>query len=121
MRPDPALQLVRRYYDGWTSGNYDQAINLLAPTVMVEVPINNYPDAESFGQALRGFGDQVTSVHLLAAMSDADQAMLLYDMQVENLGTLRVAEHFTVTDGKITRLRQIHDTAAIRAVMGGSE
>jgi hypothetical protein len=26
-----------------------------------------------------------------------------------------VAEHFTVTAGKIARLRQIHDTAAVRA------
>jgi hypothetical protein len=26
-----------------------------------------------------------------------------------------VAEHLTVDDGKITRIRQIHDTAALRA------
>jgi hypothetical protein len=28
---------------------------------------------------------------------------------------MRVAEHFTVAEEKITRIRQIHDTAAIRA------
>jgi hypothetical protein len=27
---------------------------------------------------------------------------------------LRVAEHFTVAQGKITRIRQVHDTAALR-------
>jgi hypothetical protein len=32
-----------------------------------------------------------------------------------NLGTLRIAEHFTVSGGKITRIGQIHDTAALRA------
>ena len=31
------------------------------------------------------------------------------------IGTLRVAEHFTVGHGKITRIRQVHDTAAVRA------
>jgi hypothetical protein len=31
------------------------------------------------------------------------------------VGTLRVAEHFTVEGGKITRIRQIHDTAAVGA------
>jgi hypothetical protein len=41
--------------------------------------------------------------------------VLLYDMDVPGLGTLRVAEHFTVEDDKITRIRQIHDTAALRA------
>jgi hypothetical protein len=48
-------------------------------------------------------------------MSAGDEAMLLYDLEVEPLGTLRVAEHFTVGGGKITRIRQIHDTAAVRA------
>jgi ketosteroid isomerase-like protein len=36
-------------------------------------------------------------------------------MEAELFGMLRVAEHFTVADGKITRIRQIHDTAALRA------
>lgn len=107
--------MVRRYHEGWTSGRYDDAIGLLAPTLTVEVPINAYPTAESFAQALRGFGSLVTSVELLAEMSDGNEAMLLYDLRVEQLGQLRVAEHFTVADGKIARLRQIHDTAPVRA------
>jgi hypothetical protein len=41
--------------------------------------------------------------------------MLLYDLDAEPLGTLRIAEHFTVAGGKITRIRQVHDTAAVRA------
>jgi ketosteroid isomerase-like protein len=41
-------------------------------------------------------------------------------MEVDGLGKLRVAEHFTVRDGKIARLRQIHDTAAVRAAGLGS-
>ena len=57
----------------------------------------------------------VTKVELLAALSDRDQAMLLYDLDAERLGRLRVAEHLTVADGKITRIRQIHDTVAVRA------
>jgi hypothetical protein len=53
-------------------------------------------------------------------MSDGNQAMLLYDLYAERLGSLRVAEHFTVDDGKITRIRQVHDTAVVRAAgLGG--
>jgi uncharacterized protein YndB with AHSA1/START domain len=115
MTPTQALPVVRRYHEGWTSKNYEQAIDLLAPSLKVEVPINDYPTAESFAQALRSFGDLVAGVEMLSEMSHGDEAILLYDMQVQQLGTLRVAEHFTVTDGRITRLRQIHDTARIRA------
>ncbi|MEA2211789.1 MAG: hypothetical protein QOF83_1737 [Solirubrobacteraceae bacterium] len=115
MSSDHALAVVRRYHEGWTSGDYEKAIGLLAPTLEVEVPINQYRTAESFAQALRGFGSIVRTVELLSEMSDGDEAMLLYDMHVQEVGQLRVAEHFTISDGKIARLRQIHDTAPVRA------
>ena len=115
MNAAETLHLVRRYHDGWTSQNYEHAIELLAPTVRIEVPINDYPTAESFAIALRSFGGTVSEVELLSEMSAGDEAMLLYDMEVERLGTLRVVEHFTVADGRIVRLRQIHDTAPLRA------
>jgi hypothetical protein len=110
-----ALCIARRYHDAWTSRDYGQAIELLAPHLIVEVPVNTYPTAESFAQALRAFGDLVSRVDILSEMSAADEAMLLYDMQVEGLGELRVVEHFTVSGAQIARLRQIHDTAAVRA------
>jgi hypothetical protein len=57
----------------------------------------------------------VKSVTLLAELAKENEAMLLYDMEVDRVGKLRVAEHFRVIDGKITRIRQIHDTAQLRA------
>lgn len=115
MSSHEALSVARRYHQGWSSRNYEQSIDLLAPTVKVEVPINDYPTAESFAQALRGFGEIVMRVELLSEMGHDNEAMLLYDMQADGLGQLRVAEHFTVADGKIVKLRQIHDTAPVRA------
>jgi len=115
MGKDDALAVVRAYYHGWTSKKFDEAIHLLAQDLTVEVPINQYPTTESFANALVGFGGMVKNVTLLAEFAKDYEAMLLYDMDVERLGTLRVAEHFTVGDGRITRIRQIHDTAAVRA------
>ena len=115
MNPQQTLSIARRYHQGWTSGNYGQSIDLLAPTLTVEVPINDYPSAESFAQALRSFGQMVTHVELLSEMANDNEAIVLYDMRATGLGQLRVAEHFTVADGKIVKLRQIHDTAPVRA------
>lgn len=109
------LSVVRAYHNGWTSKNFEEAILLLAPSLQVEVPINDYPTKESFAKAVIGFGGLVRRVVLLAEFAKENEAMLLYDMDVDQLGKLRIAEHFVVTDGKITRLRQIHDTAALRA------
>jgi SnoaL-like protein len=115
MTADPTLDTVRAYHQAWTSKNFDAAIKLLSPQLHVEVPMNDYPTKDSFAQALTGFGSIVTNVELLSEMSLGNEAMLLYDLDAEQLGTLRVAEHFTINDGTITRLRQIHDTAPVRA------
>jgi len=115
MSPNDTAAVIRAYYDAWTGRDFDQAVALLARELTVEVPVNDYPTAESFAAALKGFGSMSTRADLLAAMSAGDEGMLLYDMDVPGLGTLRVAEHLTVKDGQITRIRQIHDTAALRA------
>jgi ketosteroid isomerase-like protein len=115
MSPQDTATIIRTYHDAWTSKDFARATALLAGTLTVEVPVNDYPTAESFAAALKSFGSMVTRVDLLAAMSAGHEAMLLYDVAAERLGTLRVAEHFTVEDGKITRIRQVHDTAAVRA------
>ncbi len=112
---EDTLSVVRAYHRGWTSKNFDEAVRLLAPDLKVEVPINEYPTTESFAEALVGFGGLVTSVELLSELGEGNEAMLLYDMDVDGLGKMRVAEHFTVDEGQITRIRQIHDTAALRA------
>jgi ketosteroid isomerase-like protein len=115
MSTQTAAGIARVYHDAWTRKDFAAATALLAPALVVEVPVNDYPDAESFAAALESFGSAVDTVELLAAMSSGNEAMLLYDLEAGPIGTLRVAEHFTVVDGKITRIRQIHDTAPIRA------
>ena len=109
-----ALTVARTYHDAWTAKDFDRAVALLADDLAVEVPINAYPTTESFAAALRGFGSMVTDVELLSELGADGEAMLLYDMQVEGLGPMRIAEHFRVAGERIVGLRQIHDTAALR-------
>src|ERR687898_2899174 len=101
---DDTLSVVRAYHRAWTSKNFDEAVRLLAPDLKVEVPINDYPTTESFAEALVGFGGLVTGLELLSELGEGNEAMLLYDMNVEGLGTIRLAEHFTVAEGRITRI-----------------
>lgn len=115
MADGSALSIATTYHDAWTGGDFDDAAALLSSDLVVEVPVNEYPTAESFADAVRGFGSLARNVELLSAVGGADEAMLLYDMDVDGLGQLRVVEHFTVAAGKIVRVRQIHDTAQLRA------
>jgi hypothetical protein len=113
--PHDTAAIIRAYHDAWTTKNFGKATALLADTLKVEVPVNEYPTAESFATALTGFASMVTGVELLASMSDGDEAMLLYDLTAGPVGRLRVAEHFTVANGKIVCIRQVHDTVPVRA------
>jgi hypothetical protein len=113
-KPDAAT-VVRTYFDAWTGKDFAGAGALLDDSLTVEGPLAGYENLGSFTPALADFGSLVSAAKLLAAMSDRDEAMLLYDLQVEGLGPLRVVEHFTVADGKITHIRQILDTVAVRA------
>jgi hypothetical protein len=109
-----ARELVRRYHDAWSNRRFSEAVDLLAEDLRVEVPINDYPTRESFARALVAFGGMVERVELLSELAGDGEAMLLYDATVAGLGQMRVVEHFTLNRGRIVRLRQIHDTVAIR-------
>src|SRR5262249_28174324 len=84
-------------------------------SLRVEVPINAYPTKQSLSKAMEAFAGAVARVELLSEMSAGDEAMQLYDLEVEGVGRLRVVEHFTVAAGRIVRLRQSHDTAPLRS------
>jgi hypothetical protein len=116
--PATTLDVVRRYHASWVGRDFATAAALPARDLRVEVPINDYPTRESFVEALTAFGGRATRVDLLDEFVHDTTPMVLYDMQVEGLGTFRVAEHFTVQDGLICRLRQIHDTYPIRVARG---
>ncbi len=117
-QPMSALQpltVVRRYHQAWTTGDFAGAARCLADELAVEVPVNAYDDREQFMAAVTAFGQMAAHVELLAEFGNGDAALLLYDMAVPGLGAMRVAEHFTVTGGLVTRVRQVHDTAGLRA------
>ena len=110
-----ALEVARRYHDAWSSKNFDEAARYLSPELETDVPLNTYDGRDDFVGALTGFGGLVTHVDLLAEFENGDEALLLYDLPVEHVGVMRVAEDFTVADAVITRIRHVHDTADLRA------
>jgi uncharacterized protein YndB with AHSA1/START domain len=114
MASTSALSTARAYHDAWSTGDFERAASLLDEDLAVEVPINEYPTKDSFADAVAGFGSMARRIDLLSEMATGDEAMLLYDMEVEGLGDLRVVEHFKIRGGRIVGIRQIHDTEPIR-------
>lgn len=112
---DEALDVARAYHAAWTSKDFDTARRYLAEDLETDVPINSYPTRDEFAAAVASFGGLADQVDLLAQFGSGAEAMLLYDMHTQPFGTLRVAEHFTIDDGLISRIRHVHDTVALRS------
>jgi uncharacterized protein YndB with AHSA1/START domain len=108
------LEIVRTYHGSWTSGNFDAARRLLDPELETDVPLNDYAGREDFVADLAGFGALVSRADVLAEFENGSEALLLYDLEADGVGPLRVAEHFTIAQGRITRIRHVHDTAQLR-------
>jgi hypothetical protein len=106
--------IVKKYYSDWVGKDFSSAATLLSPHLTIEVPINRYPNKESFMKAVEATGNMVVSIKLLGEFANEGEAMLLYDMELKGLGNLRVAEYFEVSGGFITLIRQIHDTYVLR-------
>ena len=98
---EDTLAVVRGYHAGWSSGRFADAFAALSEELKIEVPINEYPTKASFTEAVSRFAGAVSTVKLLTEFANDRDAMLLYDMEVRGIGSLRVAEHFTVDKGKI--------------------
>lgn len=109
-----ALTVARAYHRAWSTGDFDAAERHLADDLQVDVPINSYPTKADFMVAVRRTGAMTSAVRMLAELQAEAEAMLLYDLTLP-IGNLRVAEHFLVSDGRITQIRHVHDTAALRA------
>lgn len=109
------IEIVRAYHDHWRSGEFDRAAGLLAETVEIETPINTYASKADFVSALASFGTMVVDVKNFVEAASGANVVQVYDMYVQGLGMIRIAEHFAVENGKIAHLRQIHDTVALRA------
>jgi len=108
-----ALTLATAYHCAWTGERLEEAAEYLADDLRVEVPINAYPTKASFVEALRFTRSMTTAVNVLSEFGGDSEALILYDISLP-FGVMRVAEHFSVSGGKIDRIRQIHDTHALR-------
>lgn len=109
-----ALEVARAYHRSWTLRRWDELAEHVAEDLRVEVPINAYAGRSDFLAAVRLTGELAAGVAMVSELGAATEAVLIYDLTLP-LGVLRVAEHFTVRGDKIHVIRQIHDTAALRA------
>lgn len=111
--------VVQRYYAVLSPGTavFDPAElrAILAPDLDFEGPIAGHRvGAEGFIKGVCGFAETVRGLDMVQQLCDGDQAAALYDAELPG-GSVRFAEFFRVSEGKIRSLRLLYDAAQYRA------
>jgi hypothetical protein len=111
----PALAVGLSYHKAWTSQKVDEALQLIADDVVCDAPSGQLRGIDQYRPFIANFAPRVTGYQLLAALGDADTAVLVYDLHTMLVSSSLVCECFTVADGKITRNRLIFDQTPFTA------
>ncbi|MEI6668633.1 MAG: nuclear transport factor 2 family protein [Acidobacteriota bacterium] len=116
---DTARDIVRPYFDAWTSGDMARARTYLADDLDFQGAIDRFNRADAFVPALSGFAGMLVRTDLLHEFYTDDAAALLYDcVSPTPAGTIRTAEFLRVKDGKIVEIRLVFDASELRKLMG---
>lgn len=111
-------EIVRPYHDAWTSGDVTTAGTFLAEKFTNLSPLSNFYNPTEYLASLRQFCQVVTGSDILSELYGDDEATLIYDLHTTTpVGTIRTAEHFRLTGGKISTSILIFDATPWHAML----
>jgi hypothetical protein len=112
-------EIVRSYHQAWTGPDVASAGQYIADEFTTRAPVGSYDTRDEYLAGLTRFRTHfVTRVDLIAEFYSDHEAMLLYDVRTNTpAGTLRTAEYFTLSAGKITSTILVFDATDWRAML----
>jgi len=105
----PSLKVALAYHRAWTSKNVDEALNHVADDVVCDAPSGQLQGIDQYRPFLANFAPVVKGYDMVAALGDAQTAVLVYELHTIPVSSGLTCECFTVQDGKIIRNRLIFD------------
>jgi len=106
-----ALDIATAFLDAWTGRDFAAAGRYLADDFVFDGPIAHYRSARDFLAGSEAFAARLSgSRSTLAAFGDEREALLLYDLHLISGAAMRIADHYTVRDGKIRAEQILWDT-----------
>ena len=116
MADQSALDVVVAYTEAWAGKDLETAAAYLAADVVFDGASARHESAEPLLRGLAGFVTQIApGWRQIAAVAQDEQVMLMYEVSLASGKPVRLAEHFTVRDGKIRSETLVYDTLAVQA------
>jgi ketosteroid isomerase-like protein len=117
--PSPA-EVVERYFDAWTSRDFETARGLLHDDLSFRGPLETLDNADALIQSLKGLAQIVTGAERQGILEGGDQVSVIYDLHTAAIETAPVAEWYTVREGRIASVRAFFDARPFAAMFSQS-
>lgn len=112
---DQALAVARAFLDAWTAQDFETAGRYLADDLVFDGPIAHYRSAQEFLEGSRPFAARLRpGWSEVVAFGGDTHALLLYDLLLVTGDTMRVADHYVVSAGRIQAEQILWDTGVRR-------
>ena len=111
-----SAEIVERYFDAWTSKDFETARSLLHDDLSFRGPIETLDNADALIESIKGLAQIVTGAERRALLEQGDQVVVIYDLHTVPIPTAAVAEWYTVRDGKIASMQAFFDARPFAAM-----
>jgi ketosteroid isomerase-like protein len=111
-----AAEIVERYFDAWTSKDFETARSLLHDDLSFNGPIETLDSADALMESIKGLAQIVTAAERRGLLEQGDQAVVFYDLHTVPIPTAPVAEWYTVRGGKIASMQAFFDARPFAAM-----
>lgn len=111
-------RVVSAYYAARTSGDLEAAGAHLGPKFTFQSPMMRFDSPADYLASHRAFQQVVTGLDMISELYGEGEATFVYDLHTATpAGTQRTAEHFRLTDGKISSILVIFDASPWRPML----
>jgi hypothetical protein len=111
-----ARATAEAFFDAWTSKDFDEARLLVHDDLSFTGPIDAFEDADSYLQSITRLSQIVTGVDRRRVFADGDDVCVIYDLHTQPVPNSRVAEWYTVRDGRIASIQVVFDARPFAAM-----
>ena len=111
-------QVVRAFHAARTVGDVEVTRAQLASTFTFRSPLMSLDDPDAYPASHTGFQQVVTGLDMISELYGDGEATIVYDLHTATpAGTQHTAEHFTLTDGRISSVLIIFDASPWRPML----
>ncbi len=111
-----SAEIVERYFDAWTSKDFETARSLLHDDLSFRGPIETLDNADALIESLKGLSQIMTGAERRGIVEQGNQVSVIYDLHTVPIPNAAVAEWYTVRDGKIASMQAFFDARPFAAM-----